>query len=108
MAGSAVALVLTSLPVAGLAQTSSPTPPPATTAPAAPQTPYRAPRPAAPAAPVARSPQYALPYDEKRGVFTFATGLERSLPAVVQALQGRAKRSVPLPVDYEQLTAYLM
>ena len=79
MAGSAVALVLTSLPVAGLAQTPSPVSPPA-----APQTPYRAPRPAAPPAPVARSPQYPLPYDEKRGVFTFATGLERSLPAVVQ------------------------
>jgi threonine synthase len=30
------------------------------------------------------------------------------LPAVVQALQGRVKRSVPLPVDYEQLKAYLM
>ena len=84
MAVSAAALVLTTLPAAGLAQSSSPTPPAATTAPATPQTPYRAPRPAAPAAPVARSPQYALPYDEKRGVFTFATGLERSLPAVVQ------------------------
>lgn len=88
MAGSAVALVLTSLPVAGLAQTPSPTPPAAATTTAtplaAPQTPYRAPRPAAPPAPVARSPQYPLPYDEKRGVFTFATGLERSLPAVVQ------------------------
>lgn len=83
MAGSAVALVLTSLPVAGLAQTSSPTPPAAATTPA-PATPYRAPRPAEAPAPVARSPQYPLPYDEKRGVFTFATGLERSLPAVVQ------------------------
>ena len=30
------------------------------------------------------------------------------LPAVVQALQGRAKRSVPLAVDYEALKAYLM
>ena len=30
------------------------------------------------------------------------------LPAVVQALQGRAKRSVPLAVDYEALRAYLM
>jgi threonine synthase len=30
------------------------------------------------------------------------------LPAVVQALQGRAKRSVPLAVDYEELKAYLM
>ncbi|GAC1378105.1 MAG: threonine synthase [Hymenobacter sp.] len=30
------------------------------------------------------------------------------LPAVVQALQGRAKRSVPLAVEYAQLKAYLM
>ncbi|GAC1598469.1 MAG: threonine synthase [Hymenobacter sp.] len=30
------------------------------------------------------------------------------LPAVVQALQGRAKRSVPLAVAYAQLKAYLM
>ncbi|HEX8326237.1 MAG TPA: threonine synthase [Hymenobacter sp.] len=30
------------------------------------------------------------------------------LPAVVQALQGRAKRSVPLAVNYEELKAYLM
>jgi serine protease DegQ len=28
--------------------------------------------------------RFALPYDEKRGVFSFATGLEDSLPAVVQ------------------------
>ncbi|HEX8470599.1 MAG TPA: trypsin-like peptidase domain-containing protein, partial [Brevundimonas sp.] len=84
MAGSAVALVLATLPGVTLAQTSSPTPAPATSAPAASQTPYRAPRPATPPAPVVRSPQYPLPYDEKRGVFTFATGLERSLPAVVQ------------------------
>jgi len=95
MAGSAVALVLLTLPGAGLAQTPRPTPrvaqtPPATTpAPAqgpgqAPTTPYRAPRPAAPPASVAQAPRYPLPYDERRGVFTFATGLERSLPAVVQ------------------------
>ena len=44
------------------------------------QTPYRQARPAtAPAS----APQF-LPYDERRGVFSFATGLERSLPAVVQ------------------------
>ena len=30
------------------------------------------------------------------------------LPEVVRALQGRAKRSVPLAVDYEELKAYLM
>ena len=30
------------------------------------------------------------------------------LPAVVRALQGRAKRSVPLAVDYEALKAYLL
>ena len=29
-------------------------------------------------------PRFAMPYDEKRGVFSFATGLEDSLPAVVQ------------------------
>ncbi|RYG12687.1 MAG: trypsin, partial [Caulobacteraceae bacterium] len=28
--------------------------------------------------------QYPLPYDVERGVFTFATGLEQALPAVVQ------------------------
>lgn len=30
------------------------------------------------------APQFPLPYDNRRGVFSFATGLERSLPAVVQ------------------------
>ncbi len=30
------------------------------------------------------SPDFPLPYDARRGVFSFATGLERSLPAVVQ------------------------
>ena len=30
------------------------------------------------------SPDVPLPYDARRGVFSFATGLERSLPAVVQ------------------------
>lgn len=30
------------------------------------------------------APQYPIPYDARRGVFSFATGLERSLPAVVQ------------------------
>ena len=30
------------------------------------------------------SPNYPIPYDARRGVFSFATGLERSLPAVVQ------------------------
>ncbi|QTC93376.1 trypsin-like peptidase domain-containing protein [Brevundimonas goettingensis] len=33
-----------------------------------------------------------LPYDERRGVFTFATGLERSLPAVVQVTTLGASR----------------
>jgi serine protease DegQ len=86
MAGSAVALVLATLSGPSLAQNPRPAPtPPATAAPGqTPTTPYRAPRPAAPPAPVARAPQFPLPYDEKRGVFTFATGLERSLPAVVQ------------------------
>lgn len=32
----------------------------------------------------AASPGLPLPYDARRGVFSFATGLERSLPAVVQ------------------------
>ncbi len=38
------------------------------------------------ARPAAQSsmPRFAMPYDEKRGVFSFATGLENSLPAVVQ------------------------
>jgi len=43
------------------------------------QSPYRQARPAPPAADTR-----FLPYDERRGVFSFATGLERSLPAVVQ------------------------
>lgn len=34
--------------------------------------------------PAAAAPVLPLPYDERRGVFTFAAGLERSLPAVVQ------------------------
>jgi len=41
-----------------------------------------------PATPVRQAahptPAYAIPYDEKRGVFSFAAGLERTLPAVVQ------------------------
>ncbi|MES2861455.1 MAG: trypsin-like peptidase domain-containing protein [Pseudomonadota bacterium] len=32
----------------------------------------------------AQTSQYPIPYDSRRGVFSFATGLERSLPAVVQ------------------------
>lgn len=32
----------------------------------------------------ASAPQTPMPYDARRGVFTFAAGLERSLPAVVQ------------------------
>ncbi|MGH7028293.1 trypsin-like peptidase domain-containing protein [Brevundimonas sp.] len=44
--------------------------------------------PAAPAAPAATSAQtpgvQGLPYDARRGVFTFAAGLDASLPAVVQ------------------------
>ena len=43
------------------------------------QSPYRQARVSIPAS----TPQYP-PYDERRGVFSFATGLERSLPAVVQ------------------------
>lgn len=34
--------------------------------------------------PRASAPALPMPYDERRGVFTFAAGLERSLPAVVQ------------------------
>ena len=30
------------------------------------------------------APEFPIPYDSRRGVFSFATGLERSLPAVVQ------------------------
>ncbi len=30
------------------------------------------------------APEFPLPYDSERGVFSFATGLERSLPAVVR------------------------
>lgn len=30
------------------------------------------------------APEFSIPYDSRRGVFSFATGLERSLPAVVQ------------------------
>jgi S1-C subfamily serine protease len=30
------------------------------------------------------APEFPLPYDSQRGVFSFATGLERSLPAVVR------------------------
>jgi S1-C subfamily serine protease len=30
------------------------------------------------------TPEFPLPYDSERGVFSFATGLERSLPAVVR------------------------
>src|SRR5690606_37939485 len=40
--------------------------------------------PAPPPAPAAAGPQDHLPYDARRGVFSFATGLEQSLPAVVQ------------------------
>ncbi len=36
------------------------------------------------ARPAATAPVLPLPYDERRGVFTFAAGLERTLPAVVQ------------------------
>ena len=39
------------------------------------------PRAASPAAGIAR---FGMPYDERRGVFSFATGLENTLPAVVQ------------------------
>jgi serine protease DegQ len=39
---------------------------------------------AAGAAQAQSSPNAFLPYDARRGVFSFATGLERSLPAVVQ------------------------
>jgi serine protease DegQ len=37
-----------------------------------------------PPAQAAGMPRFAIPYDERRGVFSFATGLENSLPAVVQ------------------------
>src|SRR5690606_16369201 len=36
------------------------------------------------AATAVQSPVAAMPYDARRGVFTFAAGLEESLPAVVQ------------------------
>ena len=36
------------------------------------------------ARPATAAPTPPLPYDDRRGVFTFAAGLERSLPAVVQ------------------------
>ena len=68
MVGSAMSLVLLTLPAAAFAQTATA------------QTPYRAPR----TTPAPAMPQYAIPYDARRGVFSFATGLERSLPAVVQ------------------------
>ena len=70
MTGSTLALVLLACPV-GLAQAQTP---------AQTGTPYRAPRPTQ----AAPSPQLPIPYDARRGVFTFASGLERSLPAVVQ------------------------
>ena len=41
-------------------------------------------RPAATAPQTSALPRFAMPYDEKRGVFSFANGLEDSLPAVVQ------------------------
>jgi threonine synthase len=42
------------------------------------------------------------------GVVEPILGQPIQLPEVVQALQGRAKRSVPLAVEYEELKAYLM
>ena len=42
------------------------------------------------------------------GVVEPILGRAIELPAVVQALQGRTKRSVPLAVNYEELKAYLM
>ena len=42
--------------------------------------------PVAPTATTVQSPVAAMPYDARRGVFTFAAGLEDSLPAVVQAV----------------------
>ena len=52
---------------------------------------------AAPAAASAQTPSVAgLPYDARRGVFTFAAGLDASLPAVVQVTtlgQSRGPRS---------------
>ena len=63
LAGSAIAATLVFLPVtAALAQTTRPA--------ATPQ--------------AGAMPRFAMPYDEKRGVFSFANGLEDSLPAVVQ------------------------
>jgi len=72
LAGSAMSLTLLTLPAQALSQTTAPAP--------SVQTPYRAPR----TTPAPAVPQYAIPYDARRGVFSFATGLERSLPAVVQ------------------------
>lgn len=63
LAGSALAVALVSVPAsATLAQAARPQ-----TAPAA-----------------SSLPRFAMPYDERRGVFSFANGLEDSLPAVVQ------------------------
>jgi serine protease DegQ len=50
----------------------------------------------------AQSPATAMPYDARRGVFTFAAGLEESLPAVVQVTtlgqsRGPSSRSEPKP-----------
>ncbi|CAN5220777.1 serine endoprotease DegQ [soil metagenome] len=82
MAGSAVALVLLGAGPGWSQAGPKTTPASPQTPPPAPTTPYRAPRAVTPTPPPL--PRYAIPYDERRGVFTFATGLEQSLPAVVQ------------------------
>jgi len=81
LAGPAMVLALTTL---GLAPVAAQTSGQAATGP----TPYRAPRPAAAPA----TPRYAFPFDERRGVFSFASGLEDSLPAVVQVTTLGASR----------------
>ena len=49
--------------------------------------------------------EFPMPYDSRRGVFSFAAGLERSLPAVVQVTtlgvsQGPTSRSnEPTPIS---------
>jgi threonine synthase len=64
---------------------------------------YQAQRPAAPGMILATAHPVKFP-----GVVEPVIGQTIPLPAAVQHLQGRPKRSVPLAVDYEQLKAYLM
>ncbi|HEX8658413.1 MAG TPA: threonine synthase [Hymenobacter sp.] len=64
---------------------------------------YQAQHPAAPGMILATAHPVKFP-----GVVEPVIGRAIPLPAAVQHLQGRLKRSVPLAVDYEQLKAYLM